>query len=150
MRKFYKFAGIVLGVLILIQFIPYGRDHANPPVVQEPAWNKQNTRVWVKQACFDCHSNETTWPWYSNIAPISWLVQYDVEVGRNVMNFSEWGEMVKSKRYLQQLGDSVEMVILSNAMPPYNYLLLHPEGVLSQGERDQMITGLKNIFEQAK
>jgi hypothetical protein len=104
----------------------------------------------VKQACFDCHSNETTWPWYSNIAPISWLVQYDVEVGRNVMNFSEWGEMVKSKRYLQQLGDSVEMVILSNAMPPYNYLLLHPEGVLSQGERDQMITGLKNIFEQAK
>jgi hypothetical protein len=150
MRKFYKFAGIVLGVLILIQFIPYGRDHANPPVVQEPAWNNQNTRVWVKQACFDCHSNETTWPWYSNIAPISWLVQYDVEVGRNVMNFSEWGEMVKSKRYLQQLGDSVEMVILSNAMPPYNYLLLHPEGVLSQGERDQMITGLKNIFEQAK
>jgi hypothetical protein len=73
-----------------IQLVPYGRDHGNPPVTGEPTWDASETRALVKQACFDCHSNETEWPAYASIAPVSWLVQRDVNEGRAVLNFSEW------------------------------------------------------------
>ena len=75
---------------VLIQLIPYGHDHSNPPVMEEPTWDSPQTRAIVKRACFDCHSNETVWPWYSNIAPASWLVYRDVSEGREHLNFSEW------------------------------------------------------------
>ena len=78
-------AGLVL--FGLIQLVPYGRNHQNPPVVQEPTWADADTRVIAQRACFDCHSNETMWPWYTNIAPFSWLVQRDVEEGRSKLNF---------------------------------------------------------------
>ena len=79
---------IVIG--LVIQLIPYGHNHTNPPVVQEPSWNRPETRAIVKRACFDCHSNETVWPWYSNVAPVSWLIYRDVAEGRQHLNFSEW------------------------------------------------------------
>ena len=79
----------VLG-LLLIQLVPYGRDHTNPRVIAEPTWDSAKTRATAVIACFDCHSNETKWPWYSNIAPMSWLVQRDVDEGREHMNLSEW------------------------------------------------------------
>ena len=60
---------VAVGGFLLIQFVPFGRDHTNPPVVQEPKWDSPATRELAKRACFDCHSNETVWPWYSNIAP---------------------------------------------------------------------------------
>ena len=63
----------VVGLFVLIQLAPFGRNHTNPPVVQEPSWDSAETRALAKRACFDCHSNETVWPWYSNIAPVSWL-----------------------------------------------------------------------------
>jgi len=62
--------GLVV-VFVLIQLVPYGRDHSNPPVVQEPAWDSPETRAMVMGACGDCHSNQVVWPFYSNIAPIS-------------------------------------------------------------------------------
>src|SRR4030067_2438882 len=82
---------IVIGIvlILLIQLIPYGRDHNNPPVVIEPNWDSQQTRMLAKRACFDCHSNETIWPWYSNIAPASWLIYYDAIEARRNFNFSE-------------------------------------------------------------
>ena len=67
---------------ILIQFVPFGRDHTNPPTSKEPAWDSPETKALIRRACFDCHSNETTWPWYSNVAPVSWLTQRDVNGGR--------------------------------------------------------------------
>ena len=76
----------VLGLLV-IQLIPYGREHSNPAVVSEPPWDSPATRAFAVTACFDCHSNETEWPWYSNIAPMSWLVQRDVDEGRQHLNF---------------------------------------------------------------
>ena len=66
----------LLGTFVAIQLVPYGRDHTNPPIAGEPAWDAPATRTLVKQACFDCHSNETKWPLYASIAPASWLVQY--------------------------------------------------------------------------
>jgi hypothetical protein len=76
----------IMGTLIVIQVIPYGRDHTNPPVIEEPVWDSAQTRDLAVRACFDCHSNETVWPWYSNVAPLSWLVQSDVEEGRETLN----------------------------------------------------------------
>ncbi len=77
-------------VLLLIQLIPV--DKSNPPVVSEPTWDSPQTRALAKDACFDCHSNETVWPWYAKIAPSSWLLAQDVDEGRSALNFSEWGQ----------------------------------------------------------
>jgi hypothetical protein len=78
---------IALG--ILIQLIPYGHDHSNPPVKSEPAWESPATRALAHRACFDCHSDQTGWPWYSNLAPASWLLTNDVMEGRQRLNFSD-------------------------------------------------------------
>src|SRR5581483_2821093 len=79
-------------LFLLAQAVPYDRSHTNPPVTAEPRWDSPQTRELAARACFDCHSNLTTWPWYSNVAPISWLVQRDVDGGRSALNFSEWNK----------------------------------------------------------
>src|SRR5579863_9164718 len=84
-------AGVVLGA-VLIQVIPAGHERVNPAMVQEPAWDTPQTRELAKRACFNCHSNETVWPWYSRIAPVSWLTMRDVKAGRSHLNFSEWNK----------------------------------------------------------
>ncbi|HZY42825.1 MAG TPA: heme-binding domain-containing protein [Anaerolineae bacterium] len=81
---------ILVAVLIVIQ-IPPLFFQTNPPVVAEPNWDNPQTRALAQRACFDCHSNETVWPWYSRIAPPSWLITFDVFRGRRNLNFSEWG-----------------------------------------------------------
>ena len=80
----------VLLAIVLIQFIPFGHSHTNPASAKEPVWNSPQTRELIHRACFDCHSNETVWPWYSNVAPVSWLLQRDVNEGRSHLNFTEW------------------------------------------------------------
>jgi hypothetical protein len=77
--------------VLAIQLVPYGRDHANPPVVAEPQWDSPKTRELAVRVCFDCHSNETVWPWYSTVAPFSWLIWPDVARERAKGNWSEWG-----------------------------------------------------------
>ncbi len=67
----YGIAALLL-VLIAIQAIPYGRTASNPPVISEPEWDTSVTRDLAVRACFDCHSNETHWPWYSRMAPVTW------------------------------------------------------------------------------
>jgi hypothetical protein len=118
--------------------IPFGRDHTNPAVVSEPAWDSTSTRDLVKRACFDCHSNETTWPWYSNVAPVSWLVYNDVLEGRNRMNFSEWNSNFHPSVY------ELTEVIQEGEMPPLKYLLMHPEAKLSTSDKQALIDGLQN------
>ena len=79
-------------VFVVMQLVPYGKEHTNPPVVSEPKWDSAATRAIAKKACFDCHSNETVWPWYTSIAPGSWLIYKDVVEGRDEFNFSNWQE----------------------------------------------------------
>lgn len=131
----------VVTLLVVIQLVPYGRSHTNPPVIHEPNWDAQ-TQELVSRACGDCHTNETVWPWYSNIAPISWLVQHDVEEGRSVLNFSEWGRGGEGEE-----SDELQEVVGEGEMPPSQYLLLHSEAKLTQEERDQLIRGLMAISE---
>jgi len=129
-------AAIVIVVLVLlIQFLPYGHTHTNPPVVKEPNWNSPETRQITQKACFDCHSNETIWPWYSNIAPMSWLVQRDVDVARSRMNFSDWG------RISVEVGEIIE-IVSEGEMPPFQYLLMHPGARLSEQEKTRFIDGI--------
>ena len=125
----------LLGALLVIQLVPYGRDHINPAVTGEPAWDSPATRALAKQACFDCHSNETEWPAYASIAPVSWLVQHDVNEGRAVLNFSEWS------RPQEEAKEAVEEVV-EGEMPPAAYQLVHAHARLSAADRDQLAQGL--------
>ncbi len=132
--------GTVLGfvvVFLAIQLVPYGRDHTNPPVQQEPVWTDPQTRALAQQACFDCHSNQTVWPWYSNVAPVSWLVQRDVDQGRRRLNFSEWNLPQRGAR-------EASRVLQRGEMPQWFYVVMHPSAQLTQQERQALIQGLGN------
>jgi hypothetical protein len=131
----------VVGLFLLIQLVPYGRNHNNPAVVSEPAWDSPETRGLAVRACFDCHSNETRWPWYSNVAPVSWFVQRDVDEGRVSLNFSEWG----AGRY-EEL-DEIGEVVQEGEMPPQQFLITHPEARLSSSEKEQLTLGLYATFQ---
>jgi hypothetical protein len=130
-------AGVLVVGFIAIQLVPYGRDHNNPPVIVEPQWDSVSTRQLAVQACFDCHSNETHWPWYSNIAPVSWMTQDDVDTGRDELNFSEW-----SRR--QDYDDIAESVV-EGEMPPLRYRLRFWDR-LSDVEMDELAAGLRRTF----
>jgi mono/diheme cytochrome c family protein len=129
----------LMGLLVLIQFVPYGRDHTNPQVVAEPAWDSLETRALFMRACGDCHSNETVWPWYSNVAPVSWLVTRDVVEGRAELNISAWG---LQKNEADDAAESVQ----EGEMPLWFYTPLHPEAKLTAAERQQLINGLTATF----
>jgi mono/diheme cytochrome c family protein len=136
------FSRVLLGLvvfLLLIQVVPYGRSHANPPVTRAPHWNSAQTRQLVASACADCHSNLTHWRWYSNVAPASWLVQNDVDGGRNHLNFSEWN---KPQPSIAQVVHAIE----SGSMPPWQYKPLHPASQLSQAQRAALVRGLTATY----
>ena len=129
----------VLAAAVLIQFIPYGHDHTNPPATKEPAWDSPATRELMRRACFDCHSNQTGWRWYSYVAPSSWLVGNDVNGGRRHLNFSEWD---RPQRHADDIGGMVK----SGDMPPWFYLPLHPSAKLSDAEKQALIDGATKTF----
>ena len=130
-----RILGASAALLLLLQLVPYGRQHTNPPVVQEPNWDSPQTRALAKRACFDCHSNETAWPWYSNVAPMSWAVQEHVDEGREILNFSEMN------RAFEEAGEAGETVA-EGTMPIPNYVWLHAEANLSPAEKQALVAGL--------
>ena len=131
------------GMLLAIQLAPYGRAHVNPPVTGEPAWDAPATRALAKQACFDCHSNETEWPAYASIAPASWLVQRDVNEGRAVLNFSEW------QRPQEEAKEAAEEV-MEGEMPPAAYRLVHAHARLDAADRERLARGLARTLGSAR
>ena len=134
-KLWYRIGLDVLGALLAIQVVPYGRGHTNPPITGEPAWDAPQTRALAKRACFDCHSNETQWPGYASIAPVSWLVEHDVTEGRSVLNLSEGGGRQTEAK------DAAEEV-MEGEMPPVAYTLVHAHARLNAAERDQLAQGL--------
>lgn len=127
MKKFIVF---IVVVLVGIQFIPIERT--NPPVPSEidaPA----NIKTIFKKACYDCHSNETNWAWYTKVAPASFLAVKDVEDGRKHLNFSEWGNYTnKTQKMKEEIWDEVR----EEQMPPWQYKIFHSDKVLTQDEKD--------------
>lgn len=117
---------IVLAVLFIgIQFIPV--DRSNPPVTEEIN-APSNIKAILKTSCYDCHSNETDYPWYAYVAPVSFLVAGDVNDGRRRINFSEWDKYDKQKRE-KKLEATVEVAELG-VMPLSIYTFVHPSAKL--------------------
>lgn len=129
----------VLLAAILIQFVPYGHNHTNPPDTKEPPWNSPDTRALFRRACFDCHSNKTLWPWYSHVAPMSWLLQSDVNDGRSHLNFTEWDRPQKHAK-------DVAAQVSQGDMPLWFYLPMHPAARLTEAEKKALIDGAEKTL----
>jgi hypothetical protein len=139
MRRWSRVLSSLFLFGVAIQLIPYGRQHENPPVIQEPQWHDAQTQAWFEQSCADCHSNRTRWPWYAWVAPASWIIQHHVDEGRAELNLSSLGVQ---KNNLAEMGK----VTWEGSMPPELYLLAHPEARLSKSEIPEFIHGLELTF----
>lgn len=139
MKRWVKriFAGLLF-VVVVLQFVPV--DHSNPPEHgQLPA--SPEVQAVLRRACYDCHSNETNWPWYSKIAPASLLISSDVKKGRKEVNFSTW-EKYDERRKARKLKEIAKEVEKGDMPLPY-YLPLHPDAKLSAAERDMIVNWAK-------
>jgi hypothetical protein len=136
---FLRISKWVLIVAVLIQLIPYGRNHTNPPVTKEPAWDSPGTRELFRRACFDCHSKQTVWPWYARVAPVSWLVQNDVDGGRGHLNFSQWDRQ-------QHHAPDVAAQVKQGDMPLWYYRPMHPAAGLSNAEKQELMDGAQKTL----
>ena len=133
---------ILLGAILLFvlaQAVPYGRDHANPDPTRELRFDSRETEDLFASACGDCHSYRTDWPWYSNVAPASWLVEHDVKDGRGVFNVSRWDAPQPD------VDESVEE-ISEGGMPPLQYRLIHGDARLSDAEKKRLEEGLRRSY----
>jgi mono/diheme cytochrome c family protein len=127
---------VLFALFVLIQFVPYGHNHTNPKVNVTPQWPSAKVEQLAKTSCADCHSNTTEWPKKARVAPISWLIQHDVEDGRKRLNWSEpCGE-----------ADDVGEVIRKGEMPPWQYTLVHRNAKLSAADKDTLATGLQDAL----
>jgi hypothetical protein len=128
--------GLVLVVLfVAAQLVPVART--NPPATAEIADLPLEIDGLLQRACYDCHSNETRWPWYASVAPASWLVAWDVRHARKHLNFSTWGDYPLEKQR-DTLDEIVEMVV-QDEMPLWYYRPLHPDARLTSAEREQLV-----------
>ena len=131
MKRILRFGlAFVLAVFAIAQLVPVARD--NPPVESEVPVTPEARAVLV-HACFDCHSNQTVWPWYSKVAPGSWLLAKDVREGRAELNFSSWSRY-SAKKQRKLLRESLTEV-KEGEMPLWVYLVGHREARLSDADR---------------
>jgi hypothetical protein len=126
-RKLLILVGAVAVILVAIQLVPVdrtnpavGADFDGPPAV----------KAVLETSCYDCHSHETRWPWYSRVAPVSWLVAHDIEEARDHLNFSQWGKLDAKRR--EKLTEEIWEEVEEGAMPLKMYLLAHPDARLSE------------------
>lgn len=137
-----KLIKIVLVLLIIgfvvIQFVnrpdKSTTTEVTPAHITKQLQVPSNVEAIIKRSCYDCHSNHTSWPWYSSVAPVSWLVADDVVHGRKKMNFSDWTALSESKREAR-LNEICEQ-IKADEMPLPKYLILHGDAKLSQADKD--------------
>ena len=120
----------LLAALLAAQLVPTQR--VNPPS-QDALSAPSEVKATFKRACYDCHSNETHWPWYSRVAPVSWFITRDVTLGRKEVNFSQWGSYYAGtrRRKLEWMGRSLR----EEKMPPWWYRLMHPGARLTDTDR---------------
>lgn len=136
-RKLYIGLALVVIGFIAIQIWSFSRTFTNPPVVETPLWDSEQTYLLVQRACYDCHSHETEWPWYSKLWPLSITIESDVIEGRKVFNFSEWKGV-----YTQEEIEAMAETVGQEQMPLPLYIVLHPEAKLTEQERGQLTNGL--------
>jgi hypothetical protein len=118
-----------LALAVAIQFVPI--HHDNPPGTA-PLTAPTPVASILRRACFDCHSHETTWPLYSYVAPVSWLVARDVHEGRRHMNFSMWGAYSSADKWKKMSG--ISDLVQEHEMPPWFYLPMHAAARLTDDD----------------
>jgi len=130
-RKIIRYGGIALLVIFsAIQLVPV--DRAQPPVIADVDAPVEVKEI-LRESCYDCHSNEVEWPWYGYVAPVSWLVAYDIEEGREELNFSNWDAHRGDAHMMEEIVEEVA----EGEMPLPIYLLIHRHAAVS---RDQLAT----------
>lgn len=148
MKKRKAFWLIIFFLFVIIQFVPAGKPDTIPENENDLIYNNHIPESIVnilKTSCYDCHSNETSFPWYSHVAPVSWLVNRDVIKGREELNFSEWesqSKMDKAKN-IDKIIDEVE----GGKMPMRIYILMHSEAKLNEDARQQFVDWADNYAE---
>ncbi len=135
----------VVVILVAIQLIPV--DRTNPPVSQDIN-PPENISAILRTSCYDCHSNETKWPWYSYVAPVSFLVTGDVNKGRKHLNFSEWDKYDEKKR--EKIAEEMIEEVEVGGMPLSNYTTIHPEAKLDGAKIKQLKEWAVKGEDQAK
>jgi len=131
LKRVLKIVGwVALALFLAIQLMPVERS--NPPVEADLV-APQEVEAVLRAACYDCHSSETRWPWYSYVAPVSWVIAHDVEEARREMTFSEWG--VLDPREQLELRQELWEEIEKGKMPLKKYLMLHPSARLDENQK---------------
>ena len=140
---------ILIGVIILLVILQFFQTNKTNPD-SEPALDiisitnpPNNIAATLKQSCYDCHSNNTRYPWYSYVAPASWIINNHITDGRKHLNFSEWGKY-ESKRVSRKLEECVEEVSEGN-MPMPGYVVLHSEAKLDAARKEQLVKWFKSL-----
>lgn len=130
MKKFWI---VTILILVGIQFIP--NEQSNPPVEYDLS-APNDVKDILRKACYDCHSNETNWAWYTKVAPLSWLTTSDVKNGRKNLNFSEWGNMRTSDQL--KMKEEIWEEVREENMPLWQYRIMHPSTKLSTEEKNTL------------
>jgi hypothetical protein len=133
-----KGAAAVIAVAALIQLVPVKRD--NPPVKTEVA-APPGVKSILERSCYDCHSNRTVWPWYSYVAPVSWLVANDVRGGRREVNFTDWPFFDQGEQ--EHILSHIVKQVQRRSMPLPIYLVMHPKARLTEADRQTLIDWAK-------
>jgi hypothetical protein len=137
MKRILKWTGITLVVLLVV--IQAVRPAKTNPAIDESRTIQAHAQVTpevsaiLERSCYDCHSNKTIWPWYSQVAPVSWLLVSDVNDGRKDLSFSDWAryDAKRVARKLQEICEQIE----KGEMPLKSYLLIHPAAKLSDSDK---------------
>ncbi|MDR1877502.1 MAG: heme-binding domain-containing protein [Flavobacteriaceae bacterium] len=140
---------ITLLVLVAIQFIRI--DKTNPPVDAEQDYVTMThapveVKNILKRACYDCHSNEVKYPWYTNIAPVSWYIKEHINQGKEYLNFSEFGKYNKYQK--EHVITGLFHVIEKRTMPLDSYVWLHEEAALSAEDNKILLEWFETFLPQ--
>ena len=131
---------VFIAIVVILQVIPYERPETTTDNPTDLLLNNElpdTISSLLRAACYDCHSNETKYPWYAYVAPVSWLVIRDIRIGRENMNFSDWESLSKMDK-AKLLGNIAEEVE-DGEMPMPIYILMHPEAKLTDSQRKMIV-----------
>ena len=133
-------------LLVIAQFVPISEDN---PQVRGDVGAPPAIKSILRRACYDCHSNETTWRWYVRIAPVSWIASHHVNKARRRLNFSEWADYAYDpETEMHKLRDIARLTRLG-MMPPWYHSFIEPSDRLSDADRDQIVTWAKKAASSA-
>lgn len=146
-----KIVYLLVIAFVVIQFFQI--DKTNPPVDEAQDFIKMynpspEIAEQIKASCYDCHSNESKYPWYSNVQPVAWFLQNHINEGREELNFSEFGTY-SAKRQVHKMEECAEL-IEKEEMPLWNYNLMHKEAILDNAKKELLISYFKEMENKIK